>query len=195
MPNITTSDLSAPHLPVRIVDAPSENSPQHAPNRLRASRRAFAARTRAKRYTRRANCGTIACVGTKLVSLLKPVLALDEVVITSSLWVHSSWSGHGRGARMTEIFASNERPRLHNIVADALELDVQDSTDGELPDLRPENLDREVRKLYAAFAGVKLTCRAPMKIRIPPWGCGAFGGDLGVNVQCMRMAAGLAGLD
>lgn len=140
-----------------------------------------------------------------IVSLLKPVLGPDEVVITSPLPVHASWKGHGRHARMIEQFSGPEEwPTRCYIVADALELDVERCEEDQLVDLCPGNVEREVRKLFAAFNSVK---QAPAKIpstpsimgediriQMPPWGCGAFGGNLEVKAQCMMMAAALAGL-
>lgn len=195
MPDLTTSHLPAPHLPVRIVDKPSENSPpDYSPNQyvLVAAHSQPGPGPNGTQEERLIGQSPALA----LVSLLKPVLEPDEVVITSGLWAHSSWSGHGREAEMTKMFNSEERPRVHYIIADALELDIQDSTNDVLPDLKPENIEREVRKLFAAFAGAKAICgRAAMKIQIAPWGCGAFGGDFGVKTQCMMMAAGLAGLE
>ncbi|PPJ56805.1 hypothetical protein CBER1_05944 [Cercospora berteroae] len=195
MPDLTTSHLPAPHLPVRIVETPSENSPpDYSPNRhvLVAAHSQPGPGPNGTQEERLVGQSPALA----LISLLKPVLGPDEVIITSNLWAHSSWSGHGREAKMIQLFSSDERPRIHYIIADALELDIEDSKDDILPDLRPENLEREVRKLYAAFAGAKaISGRAATKIQIVPWGCGAFGGSFGVKTQCMMMAAGLAGLE
>ncbi|GIZ37614.1 hypothetical protein CKM354_000105700 [Cercospora kikuchii] len=195
MPDLTTSHLPAPDLSIRIVETPSENSPpDYSPNRylLVAAHSQPGPGPNGTQEERLIGQSPALA----LVSLLKPVLGPDEVVITSNLWAHSSWSGHGREAKMTKMLNPEERPRVHYIVVDALELDIEDSADGALPDLRPANIAREVRKLYSAFAGAKAICdRAAMRIQIVPWGCGAFGGDFGVKTQCMMMAAGLAGLE
>ncbi|PIA97252.1 hypothetical protein CB0940_06185 [Cercospora beticola] len=195
MPDLITSHLPAPRLPIRIVDKPSENSPpDYSPNHYILVAAHSQPGPGPKGTQEERLIGQSPALA--LMSLLKPILGPDEVVITSNLWAHSSWSGHGREAKMTKLFPSDGRPRNHYIFADALELDMQDSADGVLPDLKPENIEREVRKLYAAFAGTKaIGGRAAMKIQIVPWGCGAFGGDFGVKTQCMMMAAGLAGLE
>jgi hypothetical protein len=141
-----------------------------------------------------------------IVSLLKPVLGPDEVVITSPFPVHASWKGHGRQARMIEQYSGpEERPTRCYIVADALELDVESCEEGQIADLRPGNVEREVRKLFAAFDGAKHVSSKhtsnscikdeDIRIQMPPWGCGAFGGSLEVKAQCMMMAAALAGLN
>ena len=136
------------------------------------------------------------------------MLYADEVVVTSGLWTHSSWTGHGRHAKMTRLFDHDERPLTQYIVADALELDVLDREDGTIPDLQPGNVERETRKLYAAFRSAKevwskekilsdsaASSEDDFKVELPPWGCGAFGGNLAIKAKCMMMAAALAGLE
>lgn len=132
-----------------------------------------------------------------LCSLLCPLLPDNAVVITSPLPVLGSWTGHNRTAKLQQIFPKSARPLRHYILADALPLDeAERCADGLIPDLLPENLIREVKKLYAAFAGAaqisKAAGQARCIVEAPPWGCGAFGGDFGVKMRCMMIAAGLA---
>jgi hypothetical protein len=85
------------------------------------------------------------------------------------------------------------------ILADALPLDeFERGPDGGLIDLQRENVEREVRKLYAAFSGASMYRKdddSECVVEAPPWGCGAFGGDLIVKALCMMVAAGLAGVE
>ncbi|KAI5356968.1 putative poly(ADP-ribose) glycohydrolase [Septoria linicola] len=203
MPDLTTSNLPTFTIPTRIVPEPSENSTPSDPSRshflLIAAHSQPGPGPNGTQEER--------LVGQSpplaLISVSKPLLQPDEAIITSPLWAHSSWSGHGRQARMTQLFDVEVRRKVRYIVADALELDVVDRLEGEggmrLPDLREGNVEREVRKLFAAFSGAKEVWerderQGRMKIEMPPWGCGAFGGDLAAKVQCMMMAAAVAGM-
>lgn len=134
-----------------------------------------------------------------LCSLLCPVLPDDAAVVTSALPVLGSWTGHNRTAGLQHTYTPDKRPERHYILADALPLDeAEASADGLLPDLRPGNVEREVKKLYAAFAGAMSVSKAEKQSRCvveaPPWGCGAFGGNFAVKVKCMMIAAGLSGV-
>jgi hypothetical protein len=121
-----------------------------------------------------------------------------SALITSPFPVHASWEGHNRSARLQVLYEPDLRPRRQYILADALPLDEMDRPDdGALLDLQPQNVLREVRKLYAAFSGAVKYQHDPESecvVEAPSWGCGAFGGDLVVKGMCMMIAAGLTGV-
>jgi hypothetical protein len=134
-----------------------------------------------------------------LASLLCPSIPDDAVIVTSALPLLGSWTGHNRTATLAHVFDKDKRPRRRYILADALPLDEICVEEGEkLPDLRPDLVHRELRKLYAAFSGAlnasKYAQLSECIIEAPPWGCGAFGGNLLVKMQIMMVAAGLAGV-
>ncbi|RGP75669.1 poly adp-ribose glycohydrolase [Fusarium longipes] len=77
------------------------------------------------------------------------------------------------------------------VFMDALEMDmVQRSSSNGLPDLYPENIDREINK---AING--LTSHKGDSIFTGLWGCGAFGGDPGVKLMVLWLAAGAANVE
>ncbi|KAK4497023.1 hypothetical protein PRZ48_011472 [Zasmidium cellare] len=192
MPDSTTSTTTAEPLPIIIVDQPSEPSPKPAAFVLIAANAQPGpgpAGTQEERVVGQSPALAIA-------SLLAPTLSPSEAVITSPFPVHARWTGHGRAARCVEQINRNERPWRRYVIADALELDLED----DAYETKAENVVREVRKLWAGFEGAKRAWLTEGKaledlvFEMPPWGCGAFGGSLGVKVACMRMAAALAGL-
>ncbi len=130
-----------------------------------------------------------------LCSILVPRIPHDAVVVTSAFPVHAAWRGHNRTARLCDILPPGSRPSRHYILADALELDA--GAHGK-EDLRPANLEREIRKLYAAFSGAAASCAdaviSKCIVEAPLWGCGAFGGNPCVKTVCMMIAAGLTGV-
>ncbi|KAM0348929.1 hypothetical protein ACHAPU_003863 [Fusarium lateritium] len=74
------------------------------------------------------------------------------------------------------------------VLMDALEMDMFEQTpSGGLPDLYPENSDREIRKATNGFASYKGD-----SVFTGIWGCGAFGGDPGVKLMVLWLAAGAA---
>jgi poly(ADP-ribose) glycohydrolase len=73
---------------------------------------------------------------------------------------------------------------------DALEIDELDDMNG-LPDLQPENIQREIRKAYTAFSSWESEGEANVFAGL--WGCGAFNGDPGVKVAVMWIAGSIAG--
>jgi hypothetical protein len=86
----------------------------------------------------------------------------------------------------------------HYILADALPLDDLDHAESKPADLRPENVQRELEKLYAAFSGaLRISKREAYPrciIEAPPWGCGAFGGNFVIKIKIMMIVAGLIGV-
>ena len=135
-----------------------------------------------------------------LSALLIPSIPDDAVVVTSAFPVHAAWKGHNRSARLETIFAPTNRPRRRYILADALPLDSMPDEECILKDLAPGRVEREVKKLYAAFSGAsEMTSSegggSPAVIEAGPWGCGAFGGTFLVKTMCMMIAAGLTGVN
>lgn len=192
MPEITTSGAITEKLSVILVDQPSEPSLKNEAFVLIAANSQPGpgpAGTQEERIVGQSPALAIA-------SLLTPALASDEALITSAFPVHARWQGHGREARVVERFAKNERPRRRYIIADALPLDVEETSF----ETKTDNVMREVRKLWAGFEGAKRAWLAggrqleDLRIEMPPWGCGAFGGTVSVKVPCMMIAAALAGL-
>lgn len=86
------------------------------------------------------------------------------------------------------------------MLADALPLDelVANGVVG-LPDLETGRVEREVRKLFAAFSGAAEVARSEgygrCVVEANAWGCGAFGGNVLVKGVCMAVAAGLADVE
>ena len=77
---------------------------------------------------------------------------------------------------------------------DALEIDLEDDSIG-LPDLKPGNVARELRKAYTAFCSNQRTSGAPYKdVYTGFWGCGTFGGNVSVKTMVQWCAASKAGV-
>lgn len=91
-----------------------------------------------------------------------------------------SWEKLGSGAR--------QGGRM--LLMDALELDEADEL-GTLPDLKQENIQREIRKACTAFSS--WTGGDAATVWTGLWGCGAFNGDPAIKVIIMWIAASLAG--
>ncbi|KAH7151808.1 hypothetical protein B0J13DRAFT_248940 [Dactylonectria estremocensis] len=88
----------------------------------------------------------------------------------------TAWTRAWRGGRL--------------IFMDALEMDMVEASDQRLPDLLPENIDRELRKAVTGFTALP-ACDA---VRTGLWGCGAFCGDAGVKLVVLWLAASVAGV-
>ncbi|KAM5348680.1 hypothetical protein ACJ41O_008504 [Fusarium nematophilum] len=74
------------------------------------------------------------------------------------------------------------------VFMDALEMDMlEPSSQGSLPDLEKENIDREIRKASAGFTSI-----GGDAVFTGLWGCGAFGGDPGVKLVVLWLAAAAA---
>ncbi|KAF2186245.1 hypothetical protein K469DRAFT_664111 [Zopfia rhizophila CBS 207.26] len=134
-------------------------------------------------------------------ALFIPTIPSDAAVITSAFPVHAAWKGHNRTARLERLFSPEERPRRYYALADALPLDEMEESDG-LKDLQPGYVEREVRKLYAAFSGALKMLETiengpgiPCVLDAGAWGCGAFGGNVLVKTVCMMTAAGMADVE
>ncbi|KAF2732869.1 hypothetical protein EJ04DRAFT_300226 [Polyplosphaeria fusca] len=133
-------------------------------------------------------------------ALFVPIIPDDGAVVTSAFPVHSGWKGHNRTARLIELFEHGRQPRRHYILVDALELDVGEQPECGLKDLQPGRVQREVRKLYAAFSGAAFTHgqeqgEGSCVVEAGAWGCGAFGGNVFVKTVCMMIAAAMTGVE
>ncbi|KAF5230503.1 hypothetical protein FAUST_9773 [Fusarium austroamericanum] len=77
------------------------------------------------------------------------------------------------------------------VFMDALEMDmVERSSSDDLPDLYPENIDREISKAKNGFTSYKGD-----SVFTGLWGCGAFGGDPGVKLMVLWLAAGASNIE
>ncbi|KAF5673652.1 poly(ADP-ribose) glycohydrolase [Fusarium denticulatum] len=77
------------------------------------------------------------------------------------------------------------------VFMDALEMDMLDhSEDTGLPDLSHGNIDREINKAANGFSSYKGS-----SVFTGLWGCGAFGGDPGVKLLILWLAAGTADVE
>ncbi|KAM0562856.1 hypothetical protein ACHAPJ_001696 [Fusarium lateritium] len=97
---------------------------------------------------------------------VRPLPSLDEGI--------EPWMASWQGGRL--------------VFMDALEMDMFEcSSNNDLPDLHPENIDREIRKATIGLASYKGD-----RIFTGLWGCGAFGGDPGVKLILLWLAAAAA---
>lgn len=131
-------------------------------------------------------------------ALISPILADNAAVVTSMFPVHAAWKGHNRTTRLGTLYPTARRPQRHYILADALQLDDVEGEDSQLSDLQAKNMEREVKKLYAAFSGAVKMQEVCGKLGSPiietgAWGCGAFGGNIYAKAICIMVAAGLTG--
>ncbi|OBS19790.1 hypothetical protein FPOA_11514 [Fusarium poae] len=77
------------------------------------------------------------------------------------------------------------------VFMDALEMDmVEHSSSDDLPDLYPENIDREINKAINGFTSYKGD-----SVFTGLWGCGAFGGDPGVKLVVLWLTAGASNVE
>lgn len=88
-----------------------------------------------------------------------------------------------------EKLASEEKQGGRMLFMDALELDEAEGS-ALLPDLKQENIMREIRKAYTAFSS--WSGGANPTVWTGLWGCGAFNGDPATKAILMWMAASLA---
>ncbi|CAK3918017.1 poly(ADP-ribose) glycohydrolase [Lecanosticta acicola] len=201
IPSVSTSRSPAPEIPTTIVSIPLDPSAKPTTTTTTTTPAPFVlVAANAQPGPGAGGTHEERLVGQSpalaLAALLTPVLPATAALITSPLPVHASWQGHGREARLVSHLSPARRPARRYIVADALPLDLSHKQ----PHLLESNVEREVGKLYAAFRGAKHAwldeglLLEDLRVEMPPWGCGAFGGSLQVKMPCMMMAAGLAGL-
>ena len=124
------------------------------------------------------------------IVLFTPDLPENAALVVSggtAVWAH--FTGHLRTATLSQIYSPEQR-QVHRrtgrqfVFADALELDEAPGTD-----LQQVHLEREVKKLLAGFSALE----QGTTVIAPPWGCGAFGGDLRVKLLLIWLAASLSG--
>lgn len=121
--------------------------------------------------------------------LFTPTLQGEHVLVIEGASPMLRISGQRRHVSW-EILDPQARRGGRMLFMDALEVDEVGGSMG-LPDLYPQNVEREIRKAYTAFAswdGIPA-----QKIWAGIWGCGAFNGDPVVKMVIMWIAASLAG--
>jgi poly(ADP-ribose) glycohydrolase len=121
--------------------------------------------------------------------LFVPTLQDDQVLVVRGARPMLRIFGQRRDL-VWEKLALEEKQGGRMLFMDALELDEAESS-AILPDLKQENIMRELRKAYTAFSswpgGENSTVWTGL------WGCGAFNGDPATKAILMWMAASLAG--
>lgn len=121
--------------------------------------------------------------------LFTPTLQDDQVLVVRGARPMLRIFGQRRDL-VWEKLTAEKRQGGRMLFMDALELDEVEGS-AVLPDLKQENIMREIRKAYTAFSswsdGESPTVWTGL------WGCGAFNGDPTTKVILMWMAASLAG--
>ncbi|KAM0426704.1 hypothetical protein ACHAPT_008020 [Fusarium lateritium] len=126
------------------------------------------------------------------VVLVAPQLADDTVITVSGARAMANVKGQRRQIEWSLIPLTEgvEWRGGRLVFMDALEMDMlEPSSEGSLPDLLPENIDREIKKAAAGFESYRGDA-----IFTGLWGCGAFGGDPGVKLVVLWIAAAAAGI-
>ncbi len=131
-----------------------------------------------------AACPALLVLGALLVT---PPIPADTALLARNVVPTAQWKGQGREARLVQLLNAPETRSF--IFADSLELDL---IDGDLPDLLPGNIERELNKLFAGFS--RLACAGVLDVASPLWGSGAFGGNPIVKVMIMAMVAAQTGI-
>ncbi|KAI1041267.1 hypothetical protein LB505_002563 [Fusarium chuoi] len=132
--------------------------------------------------------------------LVAPHLADDTVITVSGARAMVDMKGQRRNIEWTirptppsDDFAGWKKSwrggRL--VFMDALEMDMLDHSKNDgLPDLSQGNIDREINKAVNGFSSYKGN-----SVFTGLWGCGAFGGDPGVKLLILWLAAGVADVE
>jgi poly(ADP-ribose) glycohydrolase len=139
------------------------------------------------------------------VSLLAPPLKDRQVLVCQGAEAMVTTKGHGRWASLDEVLHTRPRSSSANwrnrimLFMDALELDLVDLVHphggGNIPDLMPGYLHRELAKAYTAFSSHYYSgnIRKPYSfVTTGHWGCGAFGGNKQVKAIIQWYAASMA---
>jgi poly(ADP-ribose) glycohydrolase len=125
------------------------------------------------------------------VVLVAPHLTDDTVITVSGARAMVDVRGQRRNIEWNIRTMTNDSEGGRLVFMDALEMDmVERSSDKDLPDLYPENIDRELQKATHGF-----TSYNGDSIFTGLWGCGAFGGDPGVKLMILWLAAGVANVE
>lgn len=120
--------------------------------------------------------------------LVTPTLRPDQVLVIKGARPMLRILGQRRDISWSILEPPAQGGRM--LFMDALEIDEVDENDGLLPDLKPQNVEREILKAYTAFSAWEADDAAEVWSGI--WGCGAFNGDPGVKMCILWMAASLA---
>jgi len=125
------------------------------------------------------------------VVLVAPHLTDDTVITVSGARAMVDVKGQRRNIEWNIRTMANDSEGGRLVFMDALEMDmVERSSDNDLPDLYPENIDRELSKATNGS-----TSYNGDSIFTGLWGCGAFGGDPGVKLMILWLAAGAANVE
>jgi poly(ADP-ribose) glycohydrolase len=129
--------------------------------------------------------------------LFTPLLGAHEVMVVTGARPMLKITGQRRNIKWEtmEMQIQDKRMGVKNkypkggrmLFMDALEIDMIENGQG-LPDLDPENLLRELKKAICAFSSSPLT-----EVWTGLWGCGAFGGDPGIKMTILWVAASVTG--
>ena len=123
--------------------------------------------------------------------LMTPPLSDEEVLMIQGAAPMLRIDGQRRDISWTPL-PGGSRCGGRMLFMDALEMDERGSDGGRLPDLRPENMDRELRKAIVAFSSWQGDIRT---VSTGLWGCGAFNGNPGVKMKLVWAAASIAGVN
>ncbi|RGP61362.1 polyadp-ribose glycohydrolase [Fusarium sporotrichioides] len=131
------------------------------------------------------------------VVLVAPHLADNTVITVSGARAMVDVRGQRRNIewKTRPVSSLNEDQKSWQggrlVFMDALEMDMAErSSSDDLPDLYPENVDREVSKAINGFTSYKGD-----SVFTGLWGCGAFGGDPGVKLIVLWLAAGASNVE
>ncbi|KAM0299962.1 hypothetical protein ACHAPM_007194 [Fusarium culmorum] len=131
------------------------------------------------------------------VVLVAPHLADNAVITVSGAKAMVDVKGQRRNIEW-EVHPASSPDNDHKswqggrlVFMDALEMDmVERSSSDDLPDLYLENIDREINKATNGFKSYNGD-----SIFTGLWGCGAFGGDPGVKLIVLWLAAGASNIE
>lgn len=121
--------------------------------------------------------------------LITPTLRPEQVLVINGARPMLRITGQRREISWSILEPPSQGGRM--LFMDALEIDEVDENDGLLPDLKPQNLQREILKAYTAFSSWQSDQTTTVWSGV--WGCGAFNGDPGVKMCILWIAASLAG--
>ncbi|KAJ3576129.1 hypothetical protein NP233_g621 [Leucocoprinus birnbaumii] len=174
---VTTDEVSFPHSRIHCMLVSSHREPGFGPSC-----------TQEEIIT--AACPQLLPLGALLV---QPPISDHAVLVARDVYPASTWSGQGRAAHPLCFHVMSTSSPYMFLFLDALELDNFERAQTPcLPDLIPENLIRELEKVYTGFSALyKLGVN---HIVSPLWGSGAFGGDPIVKSLILSMAAARAGI-
>ncbi len=122
-----------------------------------------------------------------VIMLVVPTLCENETVVIQGARRVGRYEGIGRNVKFVGPWTEGRDWSSRSIIAmDALELDLEQS-EGQILELQPGNLRRELNKAYCGFA--PLQGKPFSLVSTGHWGCGAFGGHKYTKVLIQIMAA------